>query len=201
MEIQYLYLKNKNISVSTIPQLLTLLHLEQKGELSLKIISQLLGCQLSTVINDIQGLVYNPSFSPFSLSDKGIIIGTFNEKTGEFKESDKICINKDFLCSKVKFNTMPISKKQLDEQIKKEVEGRELRSRYENYIIQATMTRILMSRLGQKNTHLWLIEEITKQIDFFKPHPEQIKENIEKLIEKNIIKRSEEDNACYEYIA
>ena len=58
-----------------------------------------------------------------------------------------------------------------------------------------------MSRLGQKNTHLWLIEEITKQIDFFKPHPEQIKENIEKLIERNVIKRSEKDNSCYEYIA
>ena len=176
--------------------------MEEKGELSLEVISQLLGSQSITVFNDIQGLVYNPSFNPYSLADKGIIIGTFDGKTKELKENDKICINKNFLCSKIRFTTLPLNKKKLTEQIKKEeIENQQLIRRYENNIIRATLTRIMMSRLGQKNTLLWLIEETTKQIDLFKPHPEQIKENIEKLIEKNIIKRSEEDNSCYEYIA
>ena len=63
------------------------------------------------------------------------------------------------------------------------------------------MTRILKSRIGQKTSHLWLVEETAKQINLFRAQPQQIKENIEKLIEKKIIERSEEDRACYEYIA
>ena len=200
MEIQYLYLKKKNISISTLPQLLTLLLLEEKGELSLEMISQLLGCHTSTVINDIQGLVYNPSFNPNSLEDKGIIIGIFDGKTKEFKESDKICINKNFLCSKKNFTTLPISKKQLAEQIKKEFRDREILKRYEDNILQATMTRIMKSRIGQKTTHLRLVEETAKQVNLFKAHPEKIKENIEELIFKSVIKRSQKDHACYEYI-
>ena len=162
LEIQYLYLENKNISVSTLPQLLTLLLLEEKGELSLKMISQLLGCQLSTVINDIQGLVYNPSFNRNSSADKGTIIGTFDEKTKEFKENDKISINKNFLCSIKKFSTLPIRKNTPAKQIKKEITEQEIMSRYENNIIQATLTRIMKSRIRQKTTHLWLIGETAK---------------------------------------
>ena len=59
----------------------------------------------------------------------------------------------------------------------------------------------MKSRFGQKTTHLWLIDETAKQIDLFKTQPEQIKENIEKLIMRNVIKRSEEDRTCYEYVA
>ena len=202
MEIQYLYLENKNISISTLPQLLTLLLLEEKEELSLEVISQLLGCQSSIIINDIQGLVYNPSFNPNSYSDKGIIIGNFDGETKELKESDKISINKKFLRSRVKFNTLPLSKKKSVEQIKKEeIEEQKIIRKYEDNILQATLTRILKSRIGQKTSHLWLIEETAKQIDLFRAQPQQIKENIEKLIEKKIIERSEEDRACYEYIA
>ena len=202
VEIQYLYLENKNISISTLPQLLTLLLLEKKEELSLEVISQLLGCQSSIIINDIQGLIYNPSFNPNSYSDKGIIIGNFDGETKEFKESDKISINKNFICSKVKFNTLPLSKKKSVEQIKKEeIEEQKIIRKYEDNILQATLTRILKSRIGQKTSHLWLVEETAKQIDLFRAQPQQIKENIEKLIEKKIIERSEEDRACYEYIA
>ena len=202
VEIQYLYLENKNISISTLPQLLTLLLLEEKEELSLEVISQLLGCQSNIIINDIQGLVYNPSFNPNSSTDKGVIIGNFDGETKEFKESDKISINKKFICSKVKFNTLSLSKKKSAEQIKKEeIEEQKIIRKYEDNILQATLTRILKSRIGQKTTHLWLVEETAKQIDLFKAQPQQIKENIEKLIEKKIIERSEEDRACYEYIA
>ena len=72
--------------------------------------------------------------------------------------------------------------------------------RYKDNIIQATLTRIMKSRIGQKTTHLRLVEEAAKQVNLFKAHPEQIKENIEQLIFKSVIKRSEEDNSCYEYI-
>ena len=120
VEIQYLYLESKNISVSTLPQLLTLLLLEQKGELSLEVISQLLGCQPHIIINDIQGLIYNPSFNQNQSDDKGIIIGNFNGETKQFKENDKISINKNFTCSKIRFTTLPMKKKKSAEEIKKE---------------------------------------------------------------------------------
>ena len=56
----------------------------------------------------------------------------------------------------------------------------------------------MKSRIGQQTTHVWLVNESAKQIDLFKAQPQQIKENIEKLIEKSIIKRN---GANYEYIA
>ena len=50
-------------------------------------------------------------------------------------------------------------------------------------------------------THNWLVSEAIKQIDRLKAQPQQIKENIEKLIEKNCIKRDEKNKGCYEYVA
>ena len=202
MEISYLYLKNKNISVSTLPQLLSLLLLEQKGELSLGTIAQMLGCQVNTIITDIQGLVYNPSFNPHGQADKGVIVGTFNGQTKEFKDSDKITINKNFISAKIKFNTMPLPQKKSASEIKAaEVEEAQINKRYQDNILQATITRIMKSRIKQETTHVWLVGETAKQIDLFKAQPQQIKENIEKLIEKNVIKRNEKNRTCYDYIA
>ena len=56
----------------------------------------------------------------------------------------------------------------------------------------------MKSRIGTETTHVWLVNETAKQIYLFKSDPQQIKENIEKLIEKNILKRN---HASYEYIA
>ena len=202
IEIQYLYLKNKNISVSTLPQLLTLFLLEQKKELSLGTIAQMLGCQLNTVTTDIQGLVYNPSFNPHGQADKGVILGSFNPETKEFKENDKISINMNFTSAKVKFNTMPLPQKKSASELKAaEVEEAQITKRYQDNILQATVTRIMKSRIGQQTTHVWLVGETSKQIDLFKAQPQQIKENIEKLIEKNVIKRSDKNRTCYDYIA
>jgi hypothetical protein len=200
IEIEYLYLNQKYISISTLPQLLTLLLLEQKGELSLDIISQLLQCNINTLIKDIQGLIYNPSFNPHGQLNKGIILGSF--KTKELKNEDKIYINKDFICSKIRFNTIPLKhKKSESENKKEELEDLEIIKRYQDNILQSTLTRIMKTRIGQKTTHIWLIEETAKQIDLFNAQPHQIKENIEKLIEKNIIKRADDNGSSYEYIA
>ena len=202
VEIQYLYLKNKNVSVSTLPQLLSLLLLEQKKELTLGTISQMLGCQLTTITTDIQGLVYNPSFNPHGQADKGVILGTFNGETKEFKENDKISINMNFISSKVKFNTLPLPQKKSASELKAaEAEEAQINKRYQDNILQATLTRIMKSRIGQQTTHVWLVGETSRQIDLFKAQPQQIKENIEKLIEKNVIKRSDKNRTCYDYIA
>ena len=204
IEIQYLYLKNRNISVSTLPQLLILLNIEKKQPQPQSIgeLAGLLGCKLSTIITDIQGLVYNPSYNPHGESNKGVIVGTFNGATKEFKEEDKIEINMNFASAKVKFNTFPLPQKKTASEIKmvEEEESRIIKT-YQNNIIQATVTRIMKSRIGQETTHVWLVGETSKQIDLFKAQPQQIKENIEKLIEKSIIKRPDNNRACYEYIA
>lgn len=202
VEIQYLYLHSKNISISTLPQLLSLLILEQNGQQTLGEIAGRLGCSVDTVITDIHGLVYNPNFNPQGDPNKGIIIGTFNAQTKEFKESDTIEINKNFVISKIKFNTLPLPQKKTQEQVKlQEVEEAKIIRKYQENIIQATVTRIMKSRIGQPTSHVWLVGETSKQIDLFKAQPQQIKENIEKLIEKNVIKRSDADRTCYEYIA
>ena len=122
--------------------------------------------------------------------------------TKEFKKTDKICINKNFKCSKLRFSTLPLTKKKsLDDIKREENEKGEMIKRYESNILQATLTRIMKSRIGQKTPHSWLVNETAKQVDLFKAQPEQIKENIEKLIEKGIMKRSEKDRNCYDYIA
>ena len=199
VEITYLYLRNKNISVSTLPQLLSLLLLEKHGKLSLVSIAQHCGCQTSTIITDIQGLVYNPTFNPQGQPDKGLIVGTFSK---EFKETDEISINKNFTCSRMKIQTIPLpQKKSATEQKQAELEEAQIIKRYQDNILQATLTRIMKSRIGQETSHVWLVNEASKQIDLFKAQPQQIKENIEKLIEKNVIKRNDKNRTCYDYIA
>ena len=151
VEITYLYLRNKNISVSTLPQLLSLLLLEKHGKLSLVSIAQHCGCQTSTIITDIQGLVYNPTFNPQGQPDKGLIVGTFSK---EFKETDEISINKNFTCSRMKIQTIPLpQKKSATEQKQAELEEAQIIKRYQDNILQATLTRIMKSRIGQKTSH------------------------------------------------
>ena len=202
VDIEYLYLKNKNISVSTLPQLLTLLLLEKNKKLTLGKIAELLGCQPQTIITDIPGLIFNTSFNPKGAANQGIILGTFNVKTKEFKETDEIYINEKFVCSRIKISTIPLPPKKSIKEIKEaEIEEAQIIKRYQDNILQATLTRIMKSRIGQETTHVWLVGEAAKQIDLFKAQPQQIKENIEKLIEKNVIKRNEKNRTCYDYIA
>ena len=202
IDIQYLCFRNKNISTSTLPQFLILLQLEKYGSLTLAKLSEILGCHINTILTDVSGLVYNPSFNPQGQKEKGLILGNFDDITKEFKETDKISFNKDFTFARQKFQTIPlILKKSAEEEKVAEFEDAKIQQKYEENILQATLTRIMKSRIGQKTTHVWLINEAAKQIDLFRAQPQQIKENIEKLIEKNIMKRDEKNRTCYEYIA
>ena len=199
IEIQYLYLQNKNISTSTLPQFLALYYLEQKGNLKLETIATLLGCNVKKVIYDIRGLIFNPSFNPKGTTDKGVILSNIDEKTKELKPSTEISINRKFSVNRQKFNTLPLPQKKTADEIKaSEMEEAQIIKKYQDNILQATVTRIMKSRIGQETSHVWLVGEASKQVDLFKAQPQQIKENIEKLIEKNIIKRK---GASYEYIA
>ena len=198
VEIQYLCFQRKYISTSTLCQYSILCNLEKYGKLSLEKISNLLGYNINYVLYDISGLVYNPTFNKTRAKDKGLIKGNFND---EFKPTDEIEFNEQFNNSTIKFNTMPLVQRKKGENKEQELEEKTIKRRYEENILQSTLTRIMKSRIGVKTTHVWLISEAAKQIELFKAQPQQIKENIEKLIEKGIIKRSEKDRHCYEYIA
>ena len=199
LEIQFLYLKNKNISISTLPQYLALIYLENKQKLSLQKISELMGCNVQKVINDIRGLIFNKTFNPKGQIDKGVILANIDPDKKEFKPETEISINKNFSVVHQRFNTFPLPQKKSAAEIQAtEVEEAQITKRYQDNILQATLTRIMKSRIGTKTSHVWLVNESAKQIDLFKAQPQQIKENIEKLIEKNIIKR---DGGNYDYIA
>ncbi len=154
------------------------------------------------MLNDISGLVYNPCFNAQGIKDKGLILGTFDGNTKEFKENDEIYFNVNFNFARQKFQTLPLPLKKSAAVMKEtEIEEAQIVKRFQDNILQATLTRIMKSRIGQKTTHVWLVGETSSQIDLFKAQPQQIKENIEKLIEKNIMKRSDNDRTCYDYIA
>ena len=202
IEIQYLCFKNKNISISTLPQFLVLLLLEKHKKLTLVKISQLLECDITIILSDIPGLVYNPSFNPSGQNDKGLILGSFIEQTKEIKSTDEIYFNENFICPRQRFQTLPLTMKKTEKEINQlQMENSQILKNQQNLIIKSTVARIMKSKIGKQTSHSWLVNETAKQIDLFRAQPQQIKENIEKLIEQNIIKRSDKDRASYEYIA
>ena len=205
VDIKYLCFNNNNnnyISKSTLIQLLILLLIEKYNKISIKTIAEILGCKIGLVLKDISGLILNPSFNPNQEKDKGIILGNFNEKSKEFKENDEFWFNFDFNTQNIKFNTLPLNIKKSEKETKmEEQESKMVIQKYQYNIIQATLARIMKSKVGQKVEHIGLINEVSKQINLFQAQPQQIKENIEKLIEKNIISRAKDNNSCYEYIS
>ena len=90
LDIQYLYLKEQNRSISTLIQFLTLLNLEKYEKLNIEKISELLGCNVKIIINDLSGLIFNPSFNPKGEIDKGIISVNIDPEKKEFKNTTEI---------------------------------------------------------------------------------------------------------------
>ena len=69
------------------------------------------------------------------------------------------------------------------------MEKKEIIERYHNNAIQATITRIMKSRIGKQVTELWIINEVMKEIDLFKAQEGEIKKGIQRLVEINIIRK------------
>ena len=202
LEIQYLYLPNKNISVSTLPQILILLLLETYNQLSIKKIAEYLECDIDLVKQNAQGLVFNKTFNPKGQSNQGVIIPINPLESQEFSDKDEIQINKEFKILKQKFFTIPMPKKKTEEELQNEEKvSSEVYKKYQDHLIQSNLIRIMKSRIGQVTTHNWLVSQTIKQIDKLTAQPQMVKDNIEKLIEKNCIKRDENNKGCYEYVA
>ena len=204
VDIKYLCFKNNEnyVSKSTLLQYLILLQIEKFQKLSLGKIAQNIGCNDKLVLKDISGLIFNITFNPQHKKDKGILLGNFDDKKEEFNETDEVWFNYDFNYSKLRFNTMPTSiKKTKQELLNEEEEEKRINQKYQDNIIQSTIIRIMKTQSGKKVQHSWLISEVSKQINLFNAQPSQIKDNIEKIIEKNLIKRDEKDRSCYQYIS
>ena len=201
IEIKYLYFKDNYFSKSTLLQFLILLQIEKNQKLSILKIAENIGCKVNLVLDDIYGLIFNPTYNPQHLKDKGLLLGNFDENNKTFKETDEFWFNFNFNSNKLRFNTKSIFKKSEQEIKKDEKDEIEYIRKYNNNIIQSTIVRIMKSQNGKKVQHVWLINEVSKQISLFTAQPQQIKENIEKIIEKNIIVRDEENPSYYKYIA
>ena len=198
LDLQYLYLPKKYLSVSTLCQYCLLLNLEKYGKLSFQKLSELLGYNVDLLLNDASGLIFNPSYKRTRNPANGVIVGNFKD---ELKPETEVEINKNFVSNNLKFQTLPmVQRKKADSQVQEQEEAVQ-QKKYQDILLQMALTRIMKSRIGLKTTHVWLVGETAKQMDLFRAQPQQIKEAIEKLIEKQIMKRSEKDRTCYEYVA
>jgi len=202
MEVQYLnYLKKNYKSTSTLAQYLILINLEKRKELVVSQLAELIGISDIVVANEATFLLYHPQFNKNKLKTGGLILSDAPEKA-DIDPNHKIWINPDFTCNNLTLVTLPTKARMKpgEEQNSLMQEEQNLKT-YRNIIIDATITRIMKGRIGQKTSHAWLIADVAKQINLFQAQPPQIKERIEALIEKSIIKRKDDDKSCYEYVA
>ena len=193
LNIQYLYLSRQFISTSSLIQFCILIILEKYNKLTINKISEILGVNSSIIINEIYGLVFNKNFNPNKDPNKGVLIGNFKDN---FEEKNEVELNNNFNFNSLKFNTLftnTIDKKEegIDEQYK---------LKYESNIILSTITRIMKSNAGKNVNHQWLLNKTQKEITQFLAQPPQIRIQIEKLIELEIIRRDDTLNN-YIYVA
>ncbi len=102
----------------------------------------------------------------------------------------------------LKLNCLPqVYRKPVDESKQQEaLEAQNIKA-YQNMIIDAYLTRIMKGRIGKETTHLELVNECSRQIEMFVAQPNQIKDRIESLIEKQILRRDDNDHNKYHYIS
>lgn len=201
LELKYLYLSKAYQSVSTLCQYVLLTKLEQHPELTIEELAGYLGMNVNALLTDATGLIFNPTFNKTKKLENGLILTGLKERE-ELTKDTKVWINKDFNSSSLKFQTLPLPQKKSagELQQQEQIEATNQRN-YQNMIIDATITRIMKSRIGLKTSHTWLVNEVSKQVELFTAQPPLIKERIESLIEKQIIKRNDKDRTCYDYLA
>lgn len=187
----------------TLLQYVALTYLESKGEeqIQTESLAGLLDVKDEILLNELNGLLYNPLFNKGKLVNSGIITGDCDNGK-DIASENKVWINKKFNSQNLKLNSIPIVMK------KAKVGGGDgdedpgdIIRRQEGFVLDATITRIMKGRIGKTTTHLELVNETARQIELFKAQPDQIKFRIEALIDKGIMKRKEGQYDQYEYIS
>lgn len=187
----------------TILQYTILTLLETKGEIKAKELVDRIGEKDFIIMNDLNALLFSPSFNPKRQKNIGIINANFtNDDKPEITPDHIVSINKDFMPNSLKISCLPgVYKKPKDQAEEQERNEAMNMKAYQNMLLDACLTRIMKGRIGKKTTHLELVNEAAKQIEMFVAQPNQIKDRIETLIGKGIIKRNENDHNLYEYIS
>lgn len=118
-----------------------------------------------------------------------------NAKTPEFQPNEKTKIVATFANPNVKVNyvPMPVEKKEVAAANQVDPFTDERKN-----ILDAVIVRIMKARKTEK--HNQLLEDVIKQISMFLPQPQWIKMRIESLIEREYLKRDENDRSKYIYL-
>jgi hypothetical protein len=108
LEIQYLYLKKSYQSVSTLVQYSVLIVLEKYEKMSIAKISEIIGLNQNAVMNEVNALLYHPSFNPKKSKACGLISSADAADGQDLKPENEISVNKDFMANSLKINTIPV---------------------------------------------------------------------------------------------
>lgn len=129
-------------------------------------------------------------------SRKAMVLKKGNMKSPKFIEDEEIKIFAEYKNPGLKVNFVPKRSHQKSE-VPIEDEDPKLKiDRMNN--LQAIVVRIMKARKTWQ--HNPLIQEVIKQVILFRPQPLTIKEAIEILIEKEFLKRDEDNHGTYIYI-
>ena len=141
------------------------------------------------------------------LTDKTIkahLINFFNPKNRllgkqskgkNLEDTDEFSINLEFACSTLRVNVIP--KKVKKEEGQEKVDDKAVEQERKN-VVDCVIVRIAKSRRTIK--HQELLTEVMRQVTHFKPQPTLIKEQVESLIQREYLKRDENDRTLYIYI-
>eukprot|EP00929_Paragymnodinium_shiwhaense_P058504 TRINITY_DN29292_c0_g1_i1.p1 TRINITY_DN29292_c0_g1~~TRINITY_DN29292_c0_g1_i1.p1 ORF type:complete len:776 (-),score=228.29 TRINITY_DN29292_c0_g1_i1:78-2297(-) len=115
--------------------------------------------------------------------------------SNDFTDGTMFEINKDFTHEKVKVLVNLIKK---EEKMQAEANAPEAPGE-RKHLIDAAIVRIMKSR--KKLEHNLLLEEVCRLCTLFKPQPQQIKFQIEHLIDREFLQRDAEQRNVYIYLA
>lgn len=149
-------------------------------------------------MTQIQDGELNPALI-FMCNPKVKLLLKGNPKTPEFKPTETLKANPDFANPSIKVNLIPVpSKKQTVEKAEEaKSDDKEIKMERQN-ITDATIVRIMKAR--KQENHNDLLIEVTRQIQNFVAQPALIKQRIESLIERDYLKRDEENRGRYIYL-
>ena len=149
-------------------------------------------------MTQIQEAELNPALI-FMCNPKVKLLLKGNPKVPKFDASESIKPNPAFANNNIKVNLIPVpSKKQTTEKTEESKnDDKEIKMERQN-ITDATIVRIMKAR--KQENHNELLMEVTRQIQNFVAQPALIKQRIESLIERDYLKRDEENRGRYIYL-
>lgn len=177
--------KQKHELVLSVPQAVTLLLFNEKPELAISDIITMTGLTPDVVKQQIRLLV------------KGKYQILMKKPSDGYKPDHRLRVNRNFTCPQRRIR-LPnaIQKTSQNEKAQSTKTVREDRK----HAVEASIVRVMKIRQSLK--HQQLILEVSQQLmPYFQPDIRQIKERIQDLIEREYLRRDEEQSFLYHYLA